>query len=459
MHIASQATPRFDPQREQLVDTPSRAKTLPTARDMFVYAKRRASSGYQQSVIRRTVILSSLVLPGFAANFFVYFFSAELLPADQFGLFYVALTIGNVLYSGSNILNAFLTRHLVRVGETTGRDTIAPTALRLERHIMFIGAILSSLLFLSFLVATKQIGVQSPIIILLIVLDAYAAYVTDLGRVLLQSLRKTVALGFYTTGWMLLRFGLCIAAIMLFHTVWAALSGIVLSTAVVFAVFHAWILRVTRGYPDSGPLTLHLLTLLPAATGYGLMVLVSNLDVLFGYFVLGETDLGVYSASSVFPKAALVVITPLLQMLIPAMVGADPSNRPFIVVAARIGGVILAMTTVGSALVWLLSDQVCGSRFGLKLCVPSILGILLVSVVPLALLRTLVIVEFARGRERILLWLILPAVGYGLYVWGSAPRMSELAAGFSIFSIIAFVFFAAISLIAQASRRRVWPKS
>jgi len=245
----------------------------------------------------------------------------------------------------------------------------------------------------------------------------------------------------------------------LFHTVWAALSGIVLSTAVVFAVFHAWILRVTRGYPDSGPLTLHLLTLLPAATGYGLMVLVSNLDVLFGYFVLGETDLGVYSASSVFPKAALVVITPLLQMLIPAMVGADPSNRPFIVVAARIGGVILAMTTVGSALVWLLSDQVCGSRFGLKLCVPSILGILLVSVVPLALLRTLVIVEFARGRERILLWLILPAVGYGLYVWGSAPRMSELAAGFSIFSIIAFVFFAAISLIAQASRRRVWPKS
>jgi O-antigen/teichoic acid export membrane protein len=425
---------------------------------MFAYAKRRASSGYQQSIIRRTIILSGLVLPGFAANFFVYFFTAALLPADQFGLFYVALTIGNVLYSGSNILNAFLTRHLVRVGETMGRDAIAPTALRLERHIVLIGAILSTALFLSFLVATKQIGVQSPVIILLIVLDAYTAYVTDLGRVMLQGLRKTVALGLYTTGWMFLRFGLCIAGIMLFHTVWGALTGIVASAVVAFAVFHAWILRTTRGRSDPGPLALHLFTLLPAATGYGLMVLVSNLDVLVGYFVLGETDLGIYSASSVFPKAVLVVITPLLQMLIPTMVGADPSKRPFIVVAARIGGVILAMTTVGSALVWLLSDQVCGSRFGLKLCVPSILSILLISVVPLALLRTLVIVEFARGRERILLWLIVPAVAYGLFVWRSAPGIDELAAGFSIFSIIAFVFFATVSLIAQASRRRVWIK-
>jgi O-antigen/teichoic acid export membrane protein len=432
---------------------------VPTLRNILAYARLRASSGYQQSIVRRTIILSSLVIPGFAANFFVYFFTAQLLPADQFGLFYVALTIGNVLFSGSNILNAFLTRHLVRIAETMGREAIVPTTLRLERHIIFIGAILSTLLFLSFLVATNQIGVQSPVIILLIVLDAYTAYVTDLGRVLLQSLRRTLALGLYTTAWMFLRFGLCIAGIVLFHTVWGALSGIVLSAVAVFTVFHLWILRTISRPSDPGPVTLHLLTLVPAATGYGLTVLVSNLDVLFGYFVLGETDLGVYSASSVFPKAALVVITPLLQMLIPAMVGADPSKRSFIVVAARIGGVILALTAAGSTLVWLLSDHLCGSRFGLKLCEPPILGILLVSVVPLALLRTLVIIEFARGRERILLWLIVPAVAYGLFVWNSAPGMNELASGFSIFSIIAFAFFAAVCLLAQASRRRALTQS
>ncbi len=432
---------------------------MPTPRNILTYAKHKAGSDYQQSIVRRTIILSSLVLPGFAANFFVYFFTAQLLPADQFGLFYVALTIGNVLYSGSNILNAFLTRHLVRIGEAAGRDAIVPTTLRLERNIIFIGAIVSALLFLLFLAATKQLGVQSPIIILLIVLDAYTAYVTDLGRVLLQSLRKTLALGIYTTAWMSLRFGLCMVGTILFNTVWGALSGIVLSTAVVFGIFHAWILQTRSGRSDPGPITLHLFTLVPAAIGYGLMVLVSNLDVLFGYFVLGETDLGVYSASSVFPKAALVVITPLLQMLIPAMVGIDPSKRPFIVVAARIGGVILALTAVGSALVWLLSDELCGSRFGLKLCTPPVLNILLISVVPLALLRTLVVIEFARGRERLLLWLIAPAIAYGLFVWKSAPGMNQLAIGFSAFSDRAFAFFAVICLVAQASRRRALTQS
>ena len=103
-----------------------------------------------------------------------------------------------------------------------------------------------------------------------------------------------------------------------------------LSTVLAFVAFHAWILRTTSGRSDPGSVTLRLRSLLPAATGYGLMVLVSNLDVLLGYFVLGDTELGIYSASSVFPKAALVVITPLLQMLIPAMVGADPGKRPFL---------------------------------------------------------------------------------------------------------------------------------
>lgn len=422
-------------------------------RNILAYAKHKARSDYDQSIVRRTTILCGLVLPGFAANFLVYFFSAKLLPADQFGLFYVALTLGNVLYSGSHILNAFLTRHLVNVGATIGANVIVPTTLRLERQIIMIGAIASALLFLAFLAATRQIGVQSPIIILLIILDGYTAYVTDLGRVLLQSLRRTMTLGLYTTAWMFLRFALCIAGIIVLGTVWGALAGIVVSTALIFVIFHIWILQTNPNRPKPALIMLPLLALVPAATGYGLMVLVSNLDVLFGYFVLSQTDLGIYSGSSVFPKAALVVITPLLQMLIPTMTGSEPSQRPFNFVAARIGGVILALTAVGSALVWLLSPELCGSRFGLKLCEPPLLSILLLSVVPLSLLRTLVIIEFARGRERLLLWLIVPAAAYSLFVWNTAPDITQLAFGFSIFSVVAFAFFAGICLLAQISRR------
>ncbi len=432
------------------------ADPVSTARNIFAYVKERASVGYQESIVRRTALLCGLVLPGFAANFLTYFFCALLLPADQFGVLYVAFTISNVLYAGSNIVNAFLTRHLVRVGENNGREVVVPTMLRLERDIGFIGAIIGALLFVALLAVSKQIGVQSPILIILILFDVYTAYMCDLGRVLLQSLRKTVALGFYTSIWMFLRFGLCVAGILLFKTVWGALSGVVLSAAIVFAVFHVWISYANRGGANAAKVTLPLLSLLPAAAGFALVALASNLDVLLGYFVLGESELGVYSASSVFPKAALVVIMPLLQMLIPSMIGADPSGHHFVSVTARIAGIILALTAAGSGVIWLLSNQLCGGRWGLKLCEPSILGILLISVVPQSLLRTLAIVEFARGRELSLFWLALPTAACALYLLASAPGITELASGFSIFSIVVFVFFAAVCLIAPVLRKRNW---
>lgn len=419
-----------------------------------IHLKQRVSSGYQQSIVRRTVTLCGLVLPGFAANFFVYFFSARLLAPSQFGLFYVASTISTILFSGSNVLNAFLTRHLVHVEQGYGAKAIVPTTLRLQRSLMAIGAVGGSVMFLLFMATRELIGVQSPVIILLVILDAYTSYLTDLGRVLLQAQRKTLSLGLYSSLWMVLRFALCIAGVLLFKTVWGAYGGTVLATTIVLLGSHLWILR-TRNGPSAAPLHLPVFTLLPAAAGYGLMVLVSNLDVIFGYFVLNHSDLGYYSASSVFPKAALVVITPLLQMLIPTMIGAHVLiRRPFHFIAAKIGGVILSLTLAGSVLVWLLSDQLCGSHWGLQLCEPPILGTLLFSVVPLSMLRTLVVIEFARGREVLLLWLAVPAAAYSLFVWISAPTMTELALGFSTFSFLAFFFFAGVSLVAQISRQR-----
>jgi O-antigen/teichoic acid export membrane protein len=387
----------------------------------------------------------------------VYFFAGRLLPSDEFGFFYVASTIGNILLSGANVLNAYFTRHLARVGETDGTGAIAAAAFQIERKIILIGVVASTLLFGVLLIAAQQIGVQSPILILLIVLDAYTSYVTDFGRVLLQSLRKTLALGLYTTAWMSLRFGLCIAGIVWFKTVWGALSGIVLSAVVVFVFFHLVMFRRPHSHPAATP-ALPLLALVPSTIGYGLMVLVSNLDVLFGYITLQHTDLGIYAASSVFPKGALVVITPLLQMLIPTMISPDRSKRSFIKLAARAGGVIGALCAIGSFLLWLLSDQLCGSRFGLKLCSPSLLDIVLLSVLPLSLLRTLAILEFARGRELVLLWLVVPLVGYSLFILKTAPGMNDLAIGFSAFSVVSFLFFAAICFAAPGATGRVFAR-
>ncbi|MGH9694116.1 MAG: hypothetical protein ACRD5Z_08250, partial [Bryobacteraceae bacterium] len=133
------------------------------------------------------------------------------------------------------------------------------------------------------------------------------------------------------------------------------------------------------------------------------------------------------------------------------------SKRRINIVVGKIGGVIFAATALGSVLVWLASDSVCGSRWGLKLCQPPLLGTLLLSVVPLALLRTLVILEFAWRRDLYTLWLTIPALGYGAVLSLYPKTMGGLASGFAMFSMLALVFFVAICLIAEFGRKRESP--
>ena len=55
---------------------------------------------------------------------------------------------------------------------------------------------------------------------------------------------------------------------------------------------------------------------------------------------------------------------------------------------------------------------------------------------PLALLRTLVVIEFARGRELLLLWLVVPAVAFAIGIWAFPAGMSMLAGRFAVFSML-----------------------
>ena len=118
----------------------------------------------------------------------------------------------------------------------------------------------------------------------------------------------------------------------------------------------------------------------------------------------------------------------------------------------------MALTAAGSILVWMLADELCGGRFGLKFCAPPILEVLLISIVPLALLRTLVVIEFARGRELLLLWLVVPAVAFAIDMWALPAGMSMLAGRFAVFSILTFAFFAGICLLAHIWRRRLFAR-
>jgi O-antigen/teichoic acid export membrane protein len=417
-------------------------------------AKRFVGHGYQTSIVRRTVILCCCVIPAFAANLLVHYFGAALLSPESFGVFYVANTLGNVLFSGSLILSTLYTRHLVKVAAEAGEDAALARWLGLERAMITWGALAAAGTFVVLVLIGHAIGMRSWMIASLVIVDTYAAYVADFGRTLLQSLRRTLLLGLYTLAWMLARLGFCVAGILAFDTAGGALLGSVGAALAVILGFHLWFARAmpTRGVAVPGLASL--LPLLPLTLGYGILIALSNLDVLASFFLLDESDRGIYSASSVFPKAILVVTMPVLQLLFALMTAQHVMGQAFRRAAGKSSAIVFGLAVMGSAAVWLSAPWSCGDRWGLSLCDRATLEVLLLSVVPLSLLRVLVLLQIARGRDRQVLFLALPVALYLWIAWNSPRGIGVMAEQFSIFSVLCLGLFSCFCVGAEVLLRR-----
>ena len=413
---------------------------------------------YDNSVIRRTAILLALVIPAFAANMLVNYGAAALLAPDQFGIFYVANTISNVLFSGSLVFNMLFTRYLVSIQLQHGKQATFVGLARLQQAVVRWGALGASAAFTLLWLFGHRVGMQSNIIVLLVVLDVYSSYVADLGRILLQSLRLTVPLGLYTLIWMLLRLILCMLGIILFRAVWGAFVGIVASGVIVALILHVWATKQRVHLRADVPRVPSLMAMWPVIIGYGLTITLSNVDVLMSYFLLDGINLGIYSASSVFPKAIIVVIMPLLQMLFPIAMGSHLSGRESRIILAKCGVVIIAISLCATMATWFLSGQLCGGVWGINGCQISTLNLLLWSVTPLVLLRAFVLFQFARGLDWLPISIAIPISAYLYVIWQSAPASSlTIAKEFAILSFGSLAILSVIHGIAEffGSRRVV----
>lgn len=408
---------------------------------------------YHTSIVRRVAVLSIFVGPAFLANLLVYYFTAQILSPENFGLFYVAVTIGNVAFSGSLVLNIFFTRYLAQFSAMHAGDAVSAMR-RIQRVVAFWGAVIALAALVLLAALSRSLGTQSPLVVLLILADTYVSYLADLGRAFLQSRKQTLRLGFYTLGWMCLRLFFCALASASLGTVWAAMLGCACGPAVVFIGFQFLLARAahserqTGGKPTKPPELPAFVALLPVAFGYGLLMVISNLDILLIYFLLKESEMGVYSASSVLPKGILVVTMPVSQMLFAVMTGDHESDKVFRMVIRKTIWVIGLMAGAASLGVWLFTPWLCGGSFGLKLCAPAPLHLLLLSAVALSLLRITVLLEFVRRRDWLILSLIVPASAYLLFAFYSRPAVNILALQFTVFSTATLAFFTAVQWIA-----------
>ena len=407
------------------------------------------SRGYDNSVLRRSIILLSLMGPAFAINFALYYAAAAFLPPEGFGLFYIAVTTANVLYSGSFVLNIFFTRHLVSVVRSDGRSAAYAARGRIQGVVLRWGALAAVAVILVLSLVGKWIGIQSLAIVVLIVLDAFTAYIIDIDRAFLQSLRKTLPLGAITLIWMALRFGLAVTGMALFGTTWGGLLGVVLAAGGVLILFKFFIASAKSAAPQQLPALPSIRELVPVVFGYVSLIVVSNLDVLLTYLLLKDDALGAYSASSVFPKGILVVVTPLLQMLYPMMVGRSETPRDIRRVFQKSVGVVLALSSVIAVGVFAFSGLLCGGTWGLKLCQPFPLDLLLISAVTLSVLRALVLYQSARGRDWIALSMLIPAAVYLWVALESDRDVATVAMEFAAFSGVLLLYYSGLTLLTE----------
>ena len=410
------------------------------------------SRGYDNSVLRRSIILLSLMGPAFAINFALYYAAAAFLPPEGFGLFYIAVTTANVLYSGSFVLNIFFTRHLVSVVRSDGRSAAYAARGRIQSVVLRWGALAAAAVILILSLIGKWIGIQSLAIVVLIVLDAFTAYIIDIDRAFLQSLRKTLPLGAITLIWMALRFGLAVSGMALFGTTWGGLLGVVLAAIFVQILFKFLISSSKSAPPRALPALPPIRELVPVVFGYFSLIVVSNLDVLLTYLLLKDDALGTYSASSVFPKGILVVVTPLLQMLYPMMVGRSETPRDIRRVFQKSVVVVLALSSVIAVGVFVFSGLLCGGTWGLKLCQSYPLDLLLISAVTLSVLRALVLYQSARGRDWIALSMLIPAAVYISIALISDRNVTAVSMEFAAFCGMLLLYFGGLTLLAERLR-------
>jgi len=413
------------------------------------------TSQTSRSIIRRSALVLSFTIPGLFLNLLLIYLAAEELSAEAFGVFYVSISIVNILVAPSLILSLYYARHFVAVSLADGPDHAIAAFKLCVRRILRWGTLVAVLVLLLLSGIGYLTGITAFGVVGLIVLIAHGAYVADAVRTALQSLQRFAAFGVYGFVWMALRFLLGGGAILMVGTVWAGLSGIFLAGLAVFGAGY-WLL-VRRLHPTA---EVHMaedppLGAVPAfALSYGLLIAIVYLDIMLGYLFLDHAALSVYSASSVLPKGIVVATMPIVQVFFTTFLF---SRREVVPLKWALVAKGFALTTLlagaAIAVLILVPEPLCGGRYGIGFCDADAMAVIALSTLPLCILRVLVLTQLARGREWHPLLLAPPT---GLFVRYVALRhldVADLALAFTVFSYGLLIFYALVSNPVQMIRR------
>jgi O-antigen/teichoic acid export membrane protein len=254
-----------------------------------------------------------------------------------------------------------------------------------------------------FYLGGRMIGVDSLALILVLPLTAVSFLGVEIVRASLQGTLRFVAYGASWFLWCVAQCAVGAVGLLLTRSPWGCFAGMLVANLLTLGGL-CW--AVAGGGPAAPEATADSPKLVPYSLRRALafcsafvgFVLFNNADIFLAYLILSPADLGIYTASSVLPKAIVTATQPVVQIILPVVIsiqgeGEDTSQAVLKAIFAA-----FALGAAAFVVLWAGSDLACGAPHGIRFCTSPLMLLLAAAAVPLSVIRTLVTADVAHGR-------------------------------------------------------------
>ena len=243
-----------------------------------------------------------------------------------------------------------------------------------------------------------------------------------------------------------------IGALWLMPRVWPGIAGILAGAVITFLLFIPWFLRVRRAKPTHSipELTIHLSQDLPMIIGYSLFILLNNVDILIGYWLLPRTALDVYAASSLLPKAITTATFAVAQVVLPVIVEQRADGVSSRQAAVKAFAMVIGLGAAAAAALWMIVPWLQTTPFAIHGLNFPIMMTLALAAVALSAIRVLIVVEIAVRRYAVGLAQACAILLYAAWCLLSDPAPLRIA---QLYAVVGYGFLAAVMLVWLTSAR------
>jgi O-antigen/teichoic acid export membrane protein len=360
----------------------------------------------RHSVIRRSLYVSLFYVAGHAFYYLLILLANSWLEPVGFGRFYLGWAVLNIIAAPGAVLTLALSGHFAEVHRVSGAAGLS-SALRIALTTLFPWLLgISAAVEIVLLFSGMAIGSDAVTMVALLPLTALSSVLVDTVRAVFQGALQFVWFGASWLLWCISQFIFGAVFLLLIATPWAIFLGMLAANCLTLAsAFVAvWRLGANRGGEGDGPAgqsefaAQSLRYILPFCSALGAFVFLNYVDIFSAYLKLSGTELGIYAASAVLPKAIVTATQPVSQVILPVATYIRGQNLKTREVLSKAIGMTFALAAFGAGALWLLSGEVCGGHYGIKFCDPSIMELLAIAAVAVAVIRTAIIADLLGGR-------------------------------------------------------------